>query len=213
MCNWCINSMTLTSHDFSMLQNLHGKILACYNAADKNKNLVRDLLAAHGYASSSMLNQLTDRRDHISHCDKVLFKKDNLFMFSCETTTAWSENMVPISTLLAEQYSNKIKLRFQTEEPGSDVYLVSDETGVYYPDRFKTDYCFKGNYDTQYFQTFTEVVDYLKKSFPKADISCYDSISDIKHEVDKIYKNIDDEYFLNINKFVDYSPNERKEVI
>ena len=49
MCNYAVNSITFSSRNSKLLKELHKKVLACYDAMSDGKNLVKDLLKAHGY--------------------------------------------------------------------------------------------------------------------------------------------------------------------
>ena len=49
MCNYAVNSITFSSRNSKLLKELHKKVLACYDAMSDGKNLVMDLLKAHGY--------------------------------------------------------------------------------------------------------------------------------------------------------------------
>ena len=102
---------------------------------------------------------------------------------------------------------------FCSEEPGNDIYLVKDETGVFYPDRFKVDWCLDDNYETEYFTTFLDMYHYLKEYFPKAAFCYHDSIEDIKAAIDQMYGDTDDEYFVNINVFRDYYNDEAEYIV
>lgn len=200
MCNYAVNSITFSSRNSKLLKELHKKVLACYDAMSDGKNLVKDLLKAHGYIVPFRVNST----DHVSACDEFITKKSQVYFFRCETTTAWEDNMAPIIILLSEKYHDEIHISFCSEEPGNDIYLVKDETGVFYPDRFKVDWCLDDNYETEYFTTFLDMYHYLKEYFPKAAFCYHDSIEDIKSAIDQMYGDTDDEYFVNINVFRDY---------
>ena len=129
MCNYAINSITFSSRNCSMLKELHKKVLACYDAAADGHNLVKDLMKAHGYYVPMRVNNT----DHISACDEFVTKKQGVYYFQCETTTAWNDNMLPIIAMLIEKYHNKVHISFCTEEQGNDLFLVYDETGIFYP--------------------------------------------------------------------------------
>ena len=95
-------------------------------------------------------------------------------------------------------------MSFSSEEPGNEEYIVKDETGVFYPDKFKVDWCYQNNYEIKYFSDFFQVVDYLHAIFPDADLSYYDSMEEIERQVTLAYQEKDDNYFLYINRFSEY---------
>ena len=201
MCNYSVNSITFSSRNLDLLKQLHQKVLACYNS--KNENLVRNLLIEHGYSTIKARN-VANNRDHFSSCDLSIEAKKPVFFFSCETTSAWNHNLECIMGLLHSHYHNEINLSFCSEEPGMDIYVTKDETGAFYTDKFKVDYCVNDEYATEYFSTFYDVYYYLKESFPKAVFSYYDTLADIKQSIDEAYDTTEEEYFLNINKFKEY---------
>ena len=90
MCNYVVNSITFSSRNSKLLRELHKKVLSCYDSALQGKNFVRVLLKSHGY----LLPLGVDSRDHFSACDEFISSKRGVYYFSCETTTAWNENMI-----------------------------------------------------------------------------------------------------------------------
>lgn len=199
MCNYAITDITFCSRNSSCINKLHEKVWNCY-ALVPHHNLVRDLLRSHNYPNAE-LEKLTNRTDYISHCDKTVMHKGSVFFFSCELTCAWQGNLTPFLSLLNKVYGDEIRISFATEEPGSEEYIIHDETGVFYPDKFKVDWCYQNNYEIKYFSTFFQVIDYLHAIFPDADLSYYDSLEETEHQVSLAYQEKDENYFLFINRF------------
>lgn len=206
MANIAINTITMASKNLKMLKRLHGKIMDCCHSG--KKNLVRDLLLNHGYAESSVVKTV-NKSDHFSDCDTLIIRRDGVYSFNCETTSSWANNMSPIIDLLHDYYQDVIRISFISEEPGTEQFVVMDESEMFYPEKFRVDWCVESNYETEYFSTFKEAVNYLKYHFPKAEFGYYDSIADIKANIDSAYSATDDEYFFNFNKFKEfqYIPN------
>lgn len=202
MPNYAVNNITFSSRSRLMLEELHAKVSACYRVKEGHSNLVRGLMIDFNFDPDTIYT-ITNRTDVISDCDKAITTKGKVHFFSMETTTGWSSNMEPIIEILKKKFHNKIHLSYVTEEPGCELFFVHDNTGIFYPDRFRLDFCYKETYVTEYFTSIYTLVDYIKEAFPLADISYYDSISDIKEEVDNIYCNDEEEYFFNINRFVE----------
>lgn len=200
MCNYAINSITFSSRNGRLIKELHKKVLQCYDAANEGKNLVRDLMKVHGYIIPFRVNNT----DFISACNEFVTHKNGIYYFQCETTTAWEDNILPIMVLLKDKYENKVRISFCTEEPGCELFLVKDETGVFYPNKYKINWCLDDCYETEYFETFKELFTYLQEHFPKALISYYDSLSDIKRSIDQMYGDTDKEYMMEIYKFQEY---------
>lgn len=199
MCNYATNSITFSSRNGKLVRDLHKKVLACYDAGT-GKNLVKNLMKAHGYIVPLRVNNT----DYISSCNEFVTHKNGIYYFQCETTSAWEDNMLPIMVLLAEKYDNKVRLSFYSEEPGNDIFLIRDETGIFYPNRYKITWCMDDCYESEYFQDFKELCQYLQQHFSKAVFSIYDSISDIKKSIDLMYADSDKEYMLEIYKIQEY---------
>lgn len=201
MCNYAVNSITFSSRNSKLIRELHHKVLRCFDSAAQGKNLVKDLMKSHGY----LLPLGVNNRDHFSACDELITNKKGTYYFQCETTTAWNDNMFPIITLLKEKYHNDIHLSFCTED-GNELLLVKDETGVFYPERFKVEWRIGDNdFEIEYFNTYREMFEYLRDSFPKAFFSYYDSLEDIKNSIDRMYEDTAKEYCLCIHRFKEYN--------
>ena len=199
MCNYATSVLTFCSRNTGLLAKLHNKLWNCY-ALVPHKNLVRDLLYSHNIPTSEQ-EKLTNKTDYISFCDKGIMNKGSVSFFSCEITCAWQGNLQPFVLLLSEYYHNEIRLCFCTEEPGTEEYLIHDETGVFYPNKFKVDWCYQNSYEIKYLPSFFQVVDYLHGIFPEADISYYDSIEEVEKQVALAYQELDENYFLYIHRF------------
>ena len=200
MCNYVVNSITFSSRNSKLLRELHKKVLSCYDSAMQGENFVRDLLKSHGY----LLPLGVDSRDHFSACDEFISSKRGVYYFSCETTTAWSENMIPIINLLKDKYHNDIRLSFCSED-GGDIFIIKDETGVFYQDHYKVEWCIDGNSESEYFKTYKALFTYLRTTFPKAYFGYYDSLEDIEHSIDEIYGSSKKEYYFYIHRFKEYN--------
>lgn len=200
MCNYVVNSITFSSRNSKLLRELHKKVLNCYDSAMKGKNFVRDFLKSHGY----LLPLGVDTRDHFSACDEFITSKRGVYYFSCETTTAWSENMIPIINLLKDKYHNDIRLSFCSED-GGDIFIVKDETEVFYQDHYKVEWCVDGNSESLYFKTYKALFTYLRTTFPKAYFGYYDSLEDIESSIDEIYGSSKKEYYFYIHRFKEYN--------
>lgn len=213
MCNYATTSLTFCSRNASLLKDLHKKLWNCY-ALVPHRNLVRDLLHSHNYPTAEQ-ERLTNKTDYISLCDNYIKDRGPVSFFSCEITCAWQGNIQPFLSLLSTCYHGEIRLSFCSEEPGAEEYIIHDETGVFYPDKFKVDWCFQNNYEIKYFSSFFRVIDYLHAVFPEANLSYYDSMEEVENQVALAYQEKDENYFLYIHRFSDnvsaLSPNNEQE--
>ena len=166
----------------------------------QGKNFIKDLLKSHGY----LLPLGVDNRDHFSYCDVFITSKRGVYFFNCETTTAWNENMLPIINLLKDKYHNEINLSFCSED-GGDIFIVKDDTGVFFPDRYKVEWCIEGVSESLYFKTYKALFTYLRNTFQKAYFGYYDSLEDIESSIDQIYGSSNKEYYFYIHRFKEYN--------
>lgn len=200
MCNYAVNLITFSSRNGTMLKKLHRNVLKCFRSAGIGKNMVKNLIKAYGYITGYGANNT----DYISDCDELIASKEGVYYFRCETTSAWENNMLPIMCLLKNEYGNEVHLSFMSEEPGNALFLVKDETGVFYPERYKVEWCIGCEWQVEYFCTFKELFDYLKTVFPDAAISYFDSISDIEKSIDIAYDGLKEVHKCYIYRFKEY---------
>lgn len=204
MSNICINSITFTSTNLTLLQDLHKHILDI--ASDKSKNSIDNLLKAYNFSLAEIII-MSDKRDYISDI-KGIEQREGIYLFSTETCTAWDEHMLPFFVLLKERYNNQITLYFQSEEEGEGIYIYHDPTGLFYKDRFKSDYCYKGEYSTEYFHAYQDMISHLSKQFPKANLNIFMSIAEAENAIRDNYEDdSDDDFFVTLNAFVPFNTN------
>lgn len=204
MCNLCINSLTFLSRNLDKLKELHKLIKE--TTYDKNGNSIVALLDKHGYYTKDKM-LLCSKRDYLSDCDTIITQKLDHYYFQAESCSAWTPNLLPIVTMLRERYGGEIKLIAQSEEEGMGIYHTNDVGSLFYNDKFKVDCCSRENYDTEYFPNWSNMIDFLQKEFPKANISYYDSINEIKDAIEESYSE-DESFFFNLNMFTSYDDGE-----
>jgi len=204
--NPCCNSLTFVSRNLKLLKKLNQAMNEVIS--DPKSNTITNLLAKHNYTYND-ITLLVDARDYIDDVDKVLTQKGKCFYFTAETVSSWTPNLLPLVTLLKEKYNSEINLISQSIEPGCGIYHTNDISGIFYPDRFILDFCYNDNYDTEYFEGWNELINYLEKSFPEADISAFDNLNTIIEAIrDKYETEADQEFFININMFTPYDDGE-----
>ena len=198
--NPCINSLVFISRNPMLLKRLHSAMLQVSNTNSKS---IYELLRKHGYNDKDA-TLLADKRDYISDVDKVVTAKLDIFYFSAETISAWVPNLLPIVTMLREKYNDSIRLVAQSTEEGNSIYNTNDISGLFFPDKFKVDFCCNGAYETEFFESWSSLIDYLGNHFEKANINPYYTMEEIREAVDEAYDDGDSEYFFNINVYTPY---------
>ena len=82
------------------------------------------------------------------------------------------------------------------EESGFNIFINTDEEGVYFYPKYKIDAFINDEQIVEYFESFSQVLDFIKKKFPKVKLSSKDMIARLKKKITKVYKINDDEDFL-----------------
>lgn len=201
MANLTINSLTFISRNLAKLKELHSVLTEVADSTTKNS--ICELMAKHGYNANTISN-LCARRDYISDIDQVIHKKDKSYYLHAEIVSAWEPHLAPIKTLLIERYNSEIKLISQSIEEGEGLFYTNDWTGMFYPEKFMVDLCTNESYDTQYLESWTELIAYLENAFEEADISPLDSIDELISAIEDKYQDGDDSFFINIHAFTPY---------
>ena len=110
--------------------------------------------------------------------------------------------MTALEYMLKAKYNGTVKMVYQSEEPGCEVYINSDKLGIYFTDRYIVDYSYRGNGDTYYFTWWKEAVEFLNTTFPKAHLDYEEDLEKASKKIIKTYNFSDKagDYF-NFNKF------------
>lgn len=110
--------------------------------------------------------------------------------------------MTALEYMLKEKYNGTVKMVYQSEEPGCEIYVNSDKLGIYFTDRYVIDYSYHGNGDTYYFTWWKEVVEFLNTTFPKAHLDYKEDLEKVSKKITKTYNfsEKDGDYFR-FNKF------------
>lgn len=91
-------------------------------------------------------------------------------------------------------------LRFNT-------YINTDEEGVYFYPKYKIDAFINDEQIEEYFESFNQVLDFIKKKFPKVKLSSKDTIARLKKKITKVYKvNDEEDFYLDIHRFSSMYP-------
>ena len=93
------------------------------------------------------------------------------------------------------------------EESGFNIFINTDEEGVYFYPKYKIDAFINDEQIVEYFESFSQVLDFIKKKFPKVKLSSKDTIARLKKKITKVYKiNDDEDFYLNIHRFSSMYP-------
>ncbi len=185
MANYCANSIYFYGSDKKLLTELWKKIDECID--NRENRSVKKLLLLHGYTQDEA-DELADGRDYFTYLDDSVTAcgKDE-YSFCAETESAWEPGMDAFEDLLVRKYRNKIKMVYQSEEPGCGIFVNSDKDGIYFTDRFRISWCYNDKYGTAYFSDWEETVEDLNGNFPKAKIDISTTPAEAEKHIRKAY--------------------------
>ena len=197
MANECETSIVFYSEHKAMIKDLWQNIIGFCN--DNHDCTIYTFMQKMGYSKDELYR--FNERGAITYCDSSVTYKDNIAYFKIETVSAWMPQVDEFYKLIDEKYDRNIFIVFEAEEFGCGLYYNTDIEGRFFKDRYKVDYHL--NKDTiKYFERFSDVIGYLKKIFPKAEVSIFDDIDIIEEKVQAAYNMAEkDECFFNLNRF------------
>lgn len=197
MANECETSIVFYSEQKEKICNLWQNITDFCNG--NHDCTIYKFMQKMGYFKDELYR--FDERGAITCCDSSVIYKDNIAYFKIETVSAWMPQVDEFYKLIDEKYDRNIFIVFEAEEFGCGLYYNTDIEGRFFKDRYKVDYHL--NKDTiKYFERFSDVIGYLKKIFPKAEVSIFDDIDIIEEKVQAAYNMAEkDECFFNLNRF------------
>ena len=112
----------------------------------------------------------------------------------------WAEErwgLQDFEELLRQKFPG-IKVYWQVEESGCDVYCTNDKEGKYFPDRYYADCCVDGIYDSEYFTSEEALFKWLSKLTNREIKSFEDAETFEKEFVDT---DAEDDNFIIIHEF------------
>lgn len=197
MANECETSIVFYSEKKEKLHDLWKNIM---EFCDGNHDCtIYKFMQKIGYSKNDLY--LSDERGAITYCDSSVTYKDNIAYFKIETVSAWTPQVDEFYKLVDEKYDRKISIVFEAEEMGCGIYYNTDIEGRFFKDRYKIDYCLKQD-TVKYFERFDEAIEYIKRIFPRANVSIFDDINIIEEKVTAAYDvNEDNEFFFNFRRF------------
>ena len=197
MANECDTSIVFYSEYKAMIKDLWQNITEF--CKDNHDCTIYKFMQKMGYSSNDLYR--SDKRGVITYCDSSVTYKDDIAYFKIETLSAWMPQVDEFYKLIDEKYGGKISIVFEAEEMGCGIYYNTDIEGRFFKDRYKIDYCLKQD-TVKYFERFDEAIEYIKRIFPRANVSIFDDINIIEEKVTAAYDvNEDNEFFFNFRRF------------
>ena len=75
------------------------------------------------------------------------------------------------------------------------IFINTDETGFFFTDRYYLNSCINGEYETEYFESREEVLDWVKSKFPDIQATTMPYLYKIEEEVCKRIDESGDGFF------------------
>ena len=193
MANYCSNSIAVFGYDKEKLDELHNLVVKFFSE-NSNNNSIRAFVVACGYSNDEAL-KMTDGRDTIVDVDDEISEKERLFYFKFQTESAWSPNVDVFRKIISDKYGEELDMEHCSEEPGMEIFINTDETGFFFTDRYYLDSCINGEYETEYFESREEVLDWVKSKFPDIKVTTMTYLYKIEEEVCKHIDESGDDFF------------------
>ena len=204
MANYSENKIVFFSENKKAVHDLWQKI-SDYMKKDK-ANSICSFLEWLGYSEYES-REMSDLRNCFVACDDEVTDDESVSFFYIKTETAWSSNIEVFYEIIEDKYNNEIKLYALIEEDGCNIFINTDEEGIYFYPKYKLDAFVDDNQVVEYFETFHQVVDFIRKKFPKVKLSPKDTIELIIKKITKAYKvNDDEDFYINIHRFSSMYP-------
>ncbi len=185
MANYCSNSIVFYCTERKPLGELWRKIKFCID--NREQNSVRNLLKVCGYTDEEAAEN-SDGRDCFAYLDNIERENTGVYYFKADTESAWTPNMDSFQKLLKEKYRGRIKMVYQSEEPGCGIFINSDRNGIFFTDRYRVDFYYKDLSLMEYFSSWTDALQVLRESFPKARLNACLSPDEAKRKIETAYR-------------------------
>lgn len=193
MANYCSNSIAIYGYDKEKVDELHDLMIKFFNENSSN-NSIRAFVVACGYSSDEAL-KMADGRDTIVDVDDEISEKERLFYFKFQTESAWNPNVGVFRKIISDKYGEELDIEHCSEEPGMGIFINTDETGFFFTDRYYLNSCINGEYETEYFESREEVLDWVKSKFPDIQATTMTYVHKIEEEVCKRIDESGDDFF------------------
>ena len=186
MPNWC-NTRYYFMGQNNEIQDFHKKVKEFISKDNLSngfeKNWIGNIVNGFGYDCKKI-----PCRGTVICLDEIVEEKKDIMIFYIETETAW----VPLNELwdkIIENFYPSTTYVFFAEEPGAEIYINSDKSGSFFPDRYKA--CFRLPikeiaHEDYEFYSFSEkyIVDIVNKILKKK----YKNLKQCKKRLQKEFK-------------------------
>lgn len=200
MANCCINNITFYSTEKAKIERLYNDFLVAWNKEDETGQTLSSeylIIKSMGYDYNGKV--VIDGRDCVTYLDEEVRELElddmTLYHFELCTETAYVPNMQMLKALINEEAYKGIELVHLSEECGCELYVNTDDTGLFYGTRYCIWADLNDECENHYEADFKDLVKIIKSDFPNADITEDDTIGEIERKIEP-FISTDDSYTI-----------------
>ena len=203
MPNWCSNKMVVVGPKQDLL-NLVEKLEEAKKIASEKKQYFSlfCLLLALGY-SEEEANQQFDFRGEFSDFDRTPWENEKgVSSITIWYESAWTPCIEAWETILHRHFNDCAQYTL-AEEPGCEVFVNTDPTGEYLPERYNVDASYHNSYFQDrydgYYETKEKALEDLNEWLGKS----FKSIEEVEAFFEEAEEN-DDDAFFSFHEYTDW---------
>lgn len=202
MPNWCWNN-TIVYGEKEMLEKFYNDMVIGTSTNPNFKPVenswdnewLGNLFLAAGYTEEEVTNGTIRCRGGIYE----IYWLDSGTAVGISYETAWEPIIDSFNKMLIEKYKglNQVTL---AEECGCGLYVNTDVSGEFFPDKYYFDYCVNNEYsDNHYYESEEDLVEHFNELFG-SNAETYEDLQKIIPDLYEKYED-DDEFFITLNAF------------
>ncbi|MBR2140025.1 MAG: hypothetical protein IJ963_04085 [Phascolarctobacterium sp.] len=197
MANYCSNSIAIFGCDKEKVDELHN-LMAKFFQENSNSS-IRAFAVVCGYSSDEAF-KMADGRDTFADVDNEVSEIERIFYFKFQTESAWNPNVDVFRKIISDKYGEELDMEYCSEEPGMGIFINTDEEGLFFTDRYYLNSCINSEYETEYFESKQELLDWIKSKFPDIKATIKTAWYKIEEEVCDHLDESGDDFFV-LHKF------------
>lgn len=223
MPNWCFSTITFYSKNKSQIDSMAKKFKEIHEGEPTVEN---DF--GHGwmgdYANKFFPSIGSEHIDCRGSVGSITYypneTKEGYYSFTIDTSTAWGAK-IGIWAEIAKRFYPEVEIAYVAEEPGCELYLIYDDSGLFYNYKYYVDMAYINkdgeiDYpdDSYSFFSIDEIQKYLKEKLPFTFV-CYKDLDKFEKHINKKLeeyakqKDVDkDEVYFYMHEFDEYMPDE-----
>mgnify|MGYP002524037035 CR=1 FL=1 len=156
-------------------------------------NLIKKSCESGNISIYSILKEMGFDHDNLGCRGDIIYYDFSDNILTIDQSTAWCEQE-DFRICIESKYPD-VKVFYEEEEPGCDVYYTNDMTGDYFPERFLLD----GEDVHEYFSNAKDAIDYLRDEF--GINASGETEEEIQAAIDEYAEEQGDDFWMNIHEF------------